>query len=104
MLVQVRARSAKAKIDGARLGRRNMRDHSFELGLTCSRAAYRLVNRDARHFFGWEGRMIRWYSMGLVAIALACLVARSAAAEIPGWQDGWPTPQQMLQGRDPAQV
>ena len=27
-----------------------------------------------------------------------------AAAEMPGWQDGWPTLQPVLQGRDPQQL
>jgi tetratricopeptide (TPR) repeat protein len=39
-----------------------------------------------------------------VFVALALVLAQLALAEIPGWQSEWPSPQQMLQGRDPAQV
>jgi tetratricopeptide (TPR) repeat protein len=41
--------------------------------------------------------------VALVAVILL-LMGAPAWAGIPGWQEGWPAPQQMLQGRDPAQV
>jgi hypothetical protein len=41
--------------------------------------------------------------VALVAVALL-LMGAPAWAGIPGWQEGWPAPQKMLQGRDPAQV
>jgi tetratricopeptide (TPR) repeat protein len=44
----------------------------------------------------------RWWSF--VIVALGAVLAQPSAAEIPGWQNDWPTPQQMLQGRDPTQV
>lgn len=31
-------------------------------------------------------------------------IGRAESAEIPGWQKEWPSPEKMLQGRDPAQV
>lgn len=44
----------------------------------------------------------RW---GMVFVMVLGIVAvPRAEAAIPGWQDGWPTPQQMLQGRDPQQA
>ncbi|HYB42837.1 MAG TPA: hypothetical protein VEL75_13755 [Candidatus Methylomirabilis sp.] len=50
----------------------------------------------------WTRRGARWALVAAVALGLAG--ARAEAGAIPGWQAGWPTPQQMLQGHDPAQV
>ena len=48
------------------------------------------------------GRAARW---GIVAaLMLGVGIARADVSGIPGWQKEWPSPQQMLQGRDPAQV
>jgi tetratricopeptide (TPR) repeat protein len=40
----------------------------------------------------------------MTLLALCVGLWRAEAAEIPGWQTAWPSSQQMLQGRDPAQV
>ena len=37
-------------------------------------------------------------------LVLSVGTGRADATEIPGWQKEWPSPQQMLQGRDPAQA
>ena len=42
---------------------------------------------------------------GLPTLLVLCLgIARAEATGIPGWQQEWPAPERMLQGRDPAQV
>jgi hypothetical protein len=44
-------------------------------------------------------------SAGIGALLVSCLaMVQMEAADIPGWQVGWPSPQKMLQGHDPAQV
>jgi tetratricopeptide (TPR) repeat protein len=49
--------------------------------------------------------MARAMLAAIGALLASCLaIVQSEAADIPGWQAGWPSPQQMLQGRDPAQV
>lgn len=42
---------------------------------------------------------------GLTTLLVLCFgIARGEATEVPGWQGGWPAPERMLQGRNPAQV
>ena len=49
--------------------------------------------------------MERVWCWGLTTLLVLCLgIARAEAPEIPGWQQEWPAPERMLQGRDPAQV
>lgn len=49
--------------------------------------------------------MRRALAAGIGTLLVSCLaVVQIEAADIPGWQAGWPPPQQMLQGHDPAQV
>src|SRR5467141_40537 len=47
-------------------------------------------------------RMRYWWLIALLVLGIG--IARAPATDIPGWQQEWPAPERMLQGRDPAQV